>query len=259
MLAKRIIPCLDVRDGQVVKGVQFRHHEIIGDIVPLAQRYAEEGADELVFYDITASSDGRVVDKSWVARVAEVIDIPFCVAGGIRSVEDAAQILSFGADKISINSPALADPALIGRLAARFGTQCIVVGIDSWYDDATGTYHVNQYTGDESRTRVTAWQTLDWVEEVQRLGAGEIVLNMMNQDGVRNGYDLVQLQQVRARCRVPLIASGGAGTPEHFLQAFQQASVDGALAASVFHKQIINIGELKTFLAEQDVEIRGVN
>lgn len=137
MLAKRIIPCLDVRDGQVVKGVQFRNHEIIGDIVPLAKRYAEEGADELVFYDITASSDGRVVDKSWVSRVAEVIDIPFCVAGGIKSLEDAAKILSFGADKISINSPALADPTLITRLADRFGVQCIVVGIDTWYDGET--------------------------------------------------------------------------------------------------------------------------
>ncbi|MCK7226904.1 imidazole glycerol phosphate synthase subunit HisF [Enterobacter asburiae] len=256
MLAKRIIPCLDVRDGQVVKGVQFRNHEIIGDIVPLAKRYADEGADELVFYDITASSDGRVVDKSWVARVAEVIDIPFCVAGGIKSADDAAKILSFGADKISINSPALADPELITRLADRFGVQCIVVGIDTWYDAPTGKYHVNQYTGDESRTRVTQWETLDWVQEVQKRGAGEIVLNMMNQDGVRNGYDLEQLKKVRAVCHVPLIASGGAGTMEHFLEAFRDANVDGALAASVFHKQIINIGELKTYLADQGVEIR---
>lgn len=256
MLAKRIIPCLDVRDGQVVKGVQFRNHEIIGDIVPLAQRYAQEGADELVFYDITASSDGRVVDKSWVTRVAEVIDIPFCVAGGIKSVDDAAQILSFGADKISINSPALANPQLITDLAERFGVQCIVVGIDTWCDSETGLYHVNQYTGDESRTRVTQWQTLDWVQEVQRLGAGEIVLNMMNQDGVRNGYDLVQLEKVRQVCQVPLIASGGAGTMAHFEEAFRVAGVDGALAASVFHKQLINIGELKQFLAQHDVEIR---
>ncbi|HDQ3725443.1 imidazole glycerol phosphate synthase subunit HisF [Escherichia coli] len=256
MLAKRIIPCLDVRDGQVVKGVQFRNHEIIGDIVPLAKRYAEEGADELVFYDITASSDGRVVDKSWVSRVAEVIDIPFCVAGGIKSLEDAAKILSFGADKISINSPALADPTLITRLADRFGVQCIVVGIDTWYDAETGKYHVNQYTGDESRTRVTQWETLDWVEEVQKRGAGEIVLNMMNQDGVRNGYDLEQLKKVREVCHVPLIASGGAGTMEHFLEAFRDADVDGALAASVFHKQIINICELKAYLATQGVEIR---
>lgn len=256
MLAKRIIPCLDVKDGQVVKGVQFRNHEIIGDIVPLASRYAQEGADELVFYDITASSDGRVVDKSWVSRVAEVIDIPFCVAGGIKSIEDASQILSFGADKISINSPALADPTLISRLADRFGVQCIVVGIDTWFDAQSGQYQVNQYTGDESRTRVTEWQTLDWVQRVQKLGAGEIVLNMMNQDGVRNGYDLQQLKQVREVCKVPLIASGGAGTMEHFLQAFRDAKVDGALAASVFHKRIIDISELKKFLAASNVEIR---
>lgn len=256
MLAKRIIPCLDVKDGQVVKGVQFRNHEIIGDIVPLAQRYAQEGADELVFYDITASSDGRVVDKSWVARVAEVIDIPFCVAGGIKSVEDASQILTFGADKISINSPALADPTLITRLADRYGVQCIVVGIDTWYDTESDSYQVYQFTGDEKRTKATTWQTEDWIKEVQLRGAGEIVLNMMNQDGVRNGYDLRQLQQMRAICHVPLIASGGAGTPEHFLEAFRDADVDGALAASVFHKQIINIGELKKYLSEQGVEIR---
>ncbi|MFQ6288995.1 imidazole glycerol phosphate synthase subunit HisF [Yersinia enterocolitica] len=256
MLAKRLIPCLDVKDGQVVKGVQFRNHEIIGDIVPLAQRYAQEGADELVFYDITASSDGRVVDKSWVSRVAEVIDIPFCVAGGIKSVEDAGQILTFGADKISINSPALADPTLITRLADRYGVQCIVVGIDTWYDEESDSYQVYQFTGDEKRTKATTWQTEDWIKEVQLRGAGEIVLNMMNQDGVRNGYDLRQLKQMRAICHVPLIASGGAGTPEHFLEVFRDADVDGALAASVFHKQIINIGELKKYLSEQGVEIR---
>ncbi|MBV7260797.1 imidazole glycerol phosphate synthase subunit HisF [Photobacterium sp. WH77] len=256
MLAKRIIPCLDVRDGQVVKGVQFRNHEIIGDIVPLAKRYAEEGADELVFYDITASSDGRVVDKSWVERVAEVIDIPFCVAGGIKSADDAQQILQFGADKISINSPALANPALITELADKFGVQCIVVGIDSYFDAKTGQYQVYQFTGDESRTQVTQWQTADWIEEVQRRGAGEIVLNMMNQDGVRQGYDLTQLNLVRDICKVPLIASGGAGEMAHFADAFTIAGVDGALAASVFHKQIINIGELKQYLKQQQVEIR---
>lgn len=256
MLAKRIIPCLDVRDGQVVKGVQFRNHEIIGDIVPLAKRYAEEGADELVFYDITASSDGRTVDKSWVQRVAEVIDIPFCVAGGIKTIEDAEQIFAFGADKISINSPALADPELITHLADRFGVQAIVVGIDSWFEKETGKYWVNQYTGDEKRTRQTNWQLLDWVKEVQKRGAGEIVLNMMNQDGVRNGYDLVQLKKVREVCHVPLIASGGAGEMVHFRDAFVEVNVDGALAASVFHKQIINIGELKDYLTQQNVEIR---
>ncbi len=256
MLAKRIIPCLDVRDGQVVKGVQFRNHEIIGDIVPLAKRYAEEGADELVFYDITASSDGRTVDKSWVERVAEVIDIPFCVAGGIKTIEDAEQIFAFGADKISINSPALADPELITRLANRFGVQAIVVGIDSWFEKETGKYWVNQYTGDEKRTRQTNWQLLDWVVEVQKRGAGEIVLNMMNQDGVRNGYDLVQLKKVREVCHVPLIASGGAGEMVHFCDAFIDANVDGALAASVFHKQIINIEELKEYLVKEGIEIR---
>ncbi|EKO3589348.1 imidazole glycerol phosphate synthase subunit HisF [Vibrio metschnikovii] len=256
MLAKRIIPCLDVRDGQVVKGVQFRNHEIIGDIVPLAQRYAQEGADELVFYDITASSDGRVVDKSWVAKVAEVIDIPFCVAGGIKTAQDAARILEFGADKVSINSPALADPNLITQLADKFGVQCIVVGIDSYFDQATGQYQVYQFTGDEARTKATQWQTRDWVQEVQQRGAGEIVLNMMNQDGVRNGYDLQQLKMIRAVCQVPLIASGGAGTMAHFADAFQVANVDGALAASVFHKQIINIGELKQYLHQQQIEVR---
>ncbi len=256
MLAKRIIPCLDVRDGQVVKGVQFRNHEIIGDIVPLAKRYAMEGADELVFYDITASSDDRVVDKSWVQKVAQVIDIPFCVAGGIKTVADAEAIFAFGADKISINSPALANPELISRLADRFGVQAIVVGIDSWFEESTGKYWVNQYTGDEKRTRQTHWQLLDWVKEVQNRGAGEIVLNMMNQDGVRRGYDLVQLAKVREVCHVPLIASGGAGEMVHFLEAFSQANVDGALAASVFHKQIINIGELKKYLAQANIEVR---
>ncbi|HIF9344970.1 TPA: imidazole glycerol phosphate synthase subunit HisF [Photobacterium damselae] len=256
MLAKRIIPCLDVRDGQVVKGVQFRNHEIIGDIVPLAKRYAEEGADELVFYDITASSDGRVVDKSWVSQVAEVIDIPFCVAGGIRTVQDANQILEFGADKVSINSPALANPALITELADKFGVQCIVVGIDSYFDVNTKQYQVYQFTGDEKRTQMTQWQTGEWVKEVQQRGAGEIVLNMMNQDGVRNGYDLTQLSNIRQVCHVPLIASGGAGEMAHFAQAFNQTHVDGALAASVFHKQIINIGQLKRYLKQQNVEIR---
>jgi cyclase len=256
MLARRIIPCLDVRDGKVVKGVQFRNHEIIGDIVPLAQAYAEQGADELVFYDITASSDGRVVDKSWVRRIAEVIDIPFCVAGGIKSVADAGLILEMGADKISVNSPALARPELISELEHSFGQQCVVIGIDSFFDKETGQYQVYQFTGDESRTQKTRWQTLDWLQRVQELGAGEIVLNCMNQDGVRQGYDLTQLQLMRNSCKVPLIASGGAGAMQHFADVFEQADVDGALAASVFHKGIIPIPELKTFLLERKLEIR---
>jgi len=256
MLARRIIPCLDVRDGKVVKGVQFRNHEIIGDIVPLAQKYAEAGADELVFYDITASSDGRVVDKSWVSRIAQVIDIPFCVAGGIKSEADAKEILMMGADKISINSPALRDPSLISRLADHFGQQCIVVGVDSFYDKETGQYQVYQFTGDETRTQKTSWTTFDWIKEVVRLGAGEIVLNCMNQDGVRQGYDIEQLKQARAVCNVPLIASGGAGAMEHFSQVYQQADVDGALAASVFHKGVIPISELKSYLKSQNIEVR---
>ncbi|TWX63716.1 imidazole glycerol phosphate synthase subunit HisF [Colwellia demingiae] len=256
MLARRIIPCLDVRDGKVVKGVQFRNHEIIGDIVPLAKKYAEAGADELVFYDITASSDGRVVDKSWVSRIAEVIDIPFCVAGGIKSENDAKEILMMGADKISINSPALRDPDLITRLADVFGQQCIVVGVDSFYNKDTDEYQVYQFTGDEKRTQQTGWNTFDWIEKVVSLGAGEIVLNCMNQDGVRQGYDIEQLKQARAKCSVPLIASGGAGTIEHFSDVYQQADVDGALAASVFHKGIIPIKDLKTYLKEQNIEVR---
>jgi len=256
MLARRIIPCLDVRDGKVVKGVQFRNHEIIGDIVPLAQKYAEAGADELVFYDITASADGRVVDKSWVSRIAEVIDIPFCVAGGIKSETDAKEILMMGADKISINSPALRDPTLISRLADYFGQQCVVVGIDSFFDKDTGKYQVYQFTGDEKRTQKTSWTTFDWIEKVVSLGAGEVVLNCMNQDGVRQGYDIKQLKQARVVCSVPLIASGGAGAIEHFSDVYQQADVDGALAASVFHKGIIPINELKIYLKSQNIEVR---
>ncbi|QSX31516.1 imidazole glycerol phosphate synthase subunit HisF [Shewanella cyperi] len=256
MLAKRIIPCLDVRDGKVVKGVQFRNHEIVGDIVPLAARYAAEGADELVFYDITASAHDRGVDKSWVSRIAEQIDIPFCVAGGIRSVAQARELLAYGADKISINSPALTDPSLIRRLADEFGRQCIVVGIDSFYDTQSGCYKVKQFTGDEAATRETQWHTLDWVEEVQRQGCGEIVLNVMDKDGVRKGYDIKQLAMVRQCCHVPLIASGGAGEMEHFLQVFNGAGVDGALAASVFHRGTMAIGDLKHYLRLEGVAIR---
>ena len=256
MLAKRIIPCLDVRDGKVVKGVQFRNHEIIGDIVPLAKRYAQEGADELVFYDITASSDARVVDKSWVSRIAEVIDIPFCVAGGIKTVAQAGEILQMGADKISINSPALSDPNLITQLHDTYGQQCVVVGIDSFFNKESGEYEVYQFTGDESRTQKTSWTTIDWVKEVQQRGAGEIVLNCMNQDGVRSGYDLAQLELVREVCNVPLIASGGAGEMQHFVDVYQQANVDGALAASVFHKQVIAIKDLKDYLHNNNIVTR---
>ena len=245
-----------MRDGVVVKGVQFRDHRVVGDILALARRYRDEGADELVFYDITASPDGRTVDRSWVNRVAEVLDIPFCVAGGIRSVADAESVLNLGADKISINSPALERPALIDELVRRFGSQCVVIGIDSLERDAD--YHVYQYTGDPSRTQAARRKTLDWVRDVERRGAGEIVLNCMNQDGVRKGYDVVQLAAVRAVTQVPLIASGGAGAMEHFKDVFEAAHVDGALAASVFHTAAIEIGELKRYLAAAGIALRPV-
>ena len=243
-----------MRDGQVVKGVRFRDHRVMGDILELTARYREEGADELVFYDITASPEQRSVDRSWVSKVASVLDIPFCVAGGIRSVEDAEGVLNAGAEKVSINSPALSDPGLIERLALRFGSQCVVVGIDS--QTVEDGYVVYQFTGDPDRSRSTARRTLDWVREVQERGAGEIVLNCMASDGVRQGYDLEQLAAVRKVCRVPLIASGGAGTPGHFVEVFQRARVDGALAASVFHSGAIAIPDLKRHLAASHVEVR---
>lgn len=254
MLARRIIPCLDVRDGRVVKGVQFRNHVDMGDIIELAARYRDEGADELVFYDITASSDGRTVSADWVARVARVIDIPFCVAGGIRSLDDARRLLHCGADKVSLNSPALEQPELLGQLAAEFGSQCVVVGIDSRQEG--GDYFVKQYTGDPARTRATRWRTVDWAREAQKLGAGEIVLNCMNQDGERKGYDLAQLKLVRAGLTIPLVASGGAGAPEHFRDVFRDAGVDAALAASVFHSGAIPIPKLKAFLTAEGVCVR---
>ena len=254
MIARRIIPCLDVRDGQVVKGVRFRDHVVMGEILDLALRYRDAGADELVFYDITASPQGRSVDRGWVERVARTIDIPFCVAGGIRSVADARAVLFAGADKISVNSPALENPDLIDALSAEFGSQCIVVGIDS--REFEGEYRVNQYTGDPDKARELARRTLDWVVEVQQRGAGEIVLNCMNVDGVRQGFDLKQLKTVRARCRVPLIASGGAGAIEHFADVFTQADVDGALAASVFHSGAIAIPDLKRALIGRGIEVR---
>lgn len=234
--------------------MRFRDHVVVGDILELATRYRDEGADELVFYDITASPDGRSVDRSWISRIARILDIPFCVAGGIRSVADAEQVLGEGAEKISINSPALIDPELITRLSDRFGAQCVVVGIDSQVAD--GDYRVYQFTGDPSRTRNTARRTLDWVREAQERGAGEIVLNCMASDGVRQGYDIAQLAAVRKLCRVPLIASGGAGAMEHFATVFNEAHVDGALAASVFHTGAIAIPGLKTYLCERSIEIR---
>ena len=234
--------------------MQFRDHKVVGDIIELATRYREEGADELVFYDITASPDNRRVDRSWISRIAKILDIPFCVAGGIRSISDAEEILGEGAEKVSINSPAIADPELVNRLNQRFGAHCVVVGIDSQTLD--GDYYVYQFTGDPSRTRNTARKTIDWAKEVQERGAGEIVLNCMASDGVRKGYDIAQLRSLRAVCSVPLIASGGAGAMEHFASVFDEADVDGALAASVFHSGNIAIPDLKKYLKARQIEMR---
>ena len=226
----------------------------MGDILELAARYRDEGADELVFYDISASPQGRSVDRTWVTRVARILDIPFCVAGGIRTVAQAEEVLACGAEKISVNSPALGDPDLIDALSERFGSQCVVVGIDSL--TVGSDYRVQQFTGDVERTRDTSRSTVDWIIEAQRRGAGEIVLNCMSSDGVRRGFDVEQLRAMRAVCRVPLVASGGAGTPEHFVEVFRSARADAALAASVFHSGEIAIPFLKRYLRSADIEVR---
>lgn len=243
-----------MRDGKVVKGVQFRNHRVVGDIVALAERYCADCADELVFYDITASPDGRTVDRRWVNAVAGVLDIPFCVAGGIRSVADAEDVLNKGADKISVNSPALARPSLIDELAKRFGSQCVVLGVDS--SSEGGRYRVYRNTGDPEKTSTAERDTLEWIREAQDRGAGEVVLNCMNRDGVRQGYDIDQLTAARAACVVPLVASGGAGQREHFREVFRLASVDAALAASVFHSGEIRVPALKDYLAGSDIDVR---
>jgi cyclase len=243
-----------VRDGQVVKGVRFRDHRVVGDILELATRYGAEGADELVFYDITASPEGRRLDRAWVHRVAILLDIPFCVAGGIRSVADAEAVLAAGAEKISVNSPALERPALVNELARRFGSQCVVVGIDSRGE--SGRWRVHQYAGDPARIRDAGRDMLDWLVEVQERGAGEIVLNCMEQDGARSGFDILQLAAAREHCNVPLVASGGAGTAADFANVFEHAGVDAALAAGVFHDGSIRIPALKRQLLDRGITVR---
>lgn len=254
MLARRIIPCLDVRDGQVVKGVAFKNHRIIGDILSLASFYSKASADELVFYDIGASGKQQTVSTEWIKKISYGLHIPFTVAGGIRSVAHARQILKAGADKISINSPALENPALINELKNAFGRQCVVVGVDSqWVED---DYYVYQYTGDEQLCKNAGRKTKDWIAEVEDRGAGEIVLNCMQVDGVRKGYDLAQLKAMRARTSLPLIASGGAGHPMDFVKVFEEAEVDGALAASIFHDKLFSIAEVKNALFANKIEVR---
>lgn len=250
MLARRIIPCLDVADGVVVKGVRFGDHRVVGDIVELAARYADEGADELVFYDITASPERRRVDARWVERVADCIDIPFCVAGGIASVADAEAILAAGADKVSINSPALRRPVLVDELAARFGSQCVVIGMD------TVDGRLRRDSGRPDQASDGGRELLGWVAEVQSRGAGEIVLNCIRADGTRAGYDIETTRLVRAASCLPLVASGGAGAPEHFAEIFLRAGADAALAASVFHGGDIGIPALKRYLLARSIVIR---
>ncbi len=254
MPAHRIIPCLDVKDGRVVKGVRFRDHRDIGDIVEHALRYRDEGADELVFYDITASAEGRALDTGWIERIARAIDIPFTVAGGIRGLDRAAACLEAGADKVSINSPALERPALITDIARAFGSQCVVLGVDS-FGGADGAFRVRQYAGSVAAMRDAGRLTLEWVREAVDRGAGEIVLNCMNRDGVRGGYDLAHSGAVIAAVSVPVIVSGGAGAPEHFRDAFR-AGASGALAATVFHDRIVPIPALKEYLATCGIEVR---
>ena len=255
MLSRRIIACLDVRDGRVVKGVRFAGHRDMGDVVALARRHRDAGADELVFYDIAASPRGTCADPAWVARVARVIDIPFCVAGGIRSVDQARGLLNAGADKISVNTPALERPALVRELADAFGSQCVVVGVDS-RRDADGTWRVRSHAGDPARMQALPRRTLDWIEEAQALGAGEIVLNCMDSDGTRAGFDLVQLAAARAVCARPLVASGGAGCTAHFAAAFLDADADAALAAGALHDGSLGIGVIKQALSAAGVPVR---
>jgi cyclase len=250
MLTKRIIACLDIADGKVVKGTKFQNHEIIGDIVELAQKYSNDGIDELVLYDIKASCDNKTVDYKWIENVARVINIPFCVAGKIDSLEKVEMILNSGADKISINSPAINNPELISEIAEKFGSSTLVVGID------TKDGFIYKNTGDLSKTEEIKISVLDWAKEVASCGAGEIVLNSINSDGTKQGYDIVLLQKVSDLVNIPVIASGGAGKIEHFFDVFEKTNVSGALAASVFHKNEIEIKNLKKYLFNNDICIR---
>lgn len=254
MPAKRIIACLDVKEGRVVKGVRFEGHVDAGDPLSLAQRYRDEGADEIVIYDITASAERRVIDYAWLARIARTLDVPLSVAGGIRTLDQAVACLEHGADKVSINSPALERPDFISDLASVAGSQCVVVGVDSRAE--AGDWFVHQYTGSAATTRRTPRRTLDWIVEAQTRGAGEIVLNCMDQDGARAGYDLPQLKAARELLSIPLVASGGAGAAAHFADVFARTDVSGALAASIFHFNAVSIAEAKRAAAEAGAEIR---
>jgi cyclase len=254
MITKRIIPCLDVKGDMVVKGVQFKNHKIVGSILDLAEKYSNDGADELVFYDISASTKESTVNREWVSKIAEVINIPFCVAGGIKTLEDAKEILNLGADKISINTPALVNPKLIKELSDEFGSQCVVIGMD--VKIINNEAYLFAKTGNEKTAYSTDILASNWLVKVQELGAGEVVINAMGQDGIQQGYDIDLLQTLEKFCSIPMIASGGAGGPQDFIDVFKKTNVDGALAASIFHRNMYSIGEIKEVLKSNKINIR---
>lgn len=250
MLKKRIIPCLDVKEGRTVKGVNFVNLRDAGDAVELAKVYMQQGADELVFLDITASVEKRKTLVSLVEKIAREINIPFTVGGGINTIDDVAALLQAGADKISLNTTAVKNPQLITELAARFGSQCVVVAIDTNLID--GEWKVFTHGG----RNATDINTFDWAKEVERLGAGEILLTSMQHDGTKKGFAVELTKQVSASVNIPVIASGGAGAMEHFTEIFQDGNADAALAASIFHFGEIPIPQLKEFLSQHNIPTR---
>ncbi|WP_404468900.1 imidazole glycerol phosphate synthase subunit HisF [Sutcliffiella horikoshii] len=252
MLTKRIIPCLDVKEGRVVKGVQFVELRDAGDPVELAAFYDEEGADELVFLDISASHEGRETMVDVVEQVAAKLAIPFTVGGGINSIEDMKRLLRAGADKVSLNTAALLNPYLIQAGADYFGSQCIVVAIDAKYDESLGSWRVYTHGG----RRETDWEVMKWAQEAVRLGAGEILLTSMDSDGEKKGFNLALTKAVSSAVSVPVIASGGAGEASHFLNAFEEGAADAALAASIFHYKETSVKEVKSYLKEKGVQVR---
>lgn len=251
MLAKRIIPCLDVKDGRVVKGVNFVNIRDAGDPVELAKCYSDAGADEIVFLDITATHEARKTVADVVARTAEQVFVPLTVGGGIRTLEDFRLLLRSGADKISINSAAVRDPSLISRAAERFGSQCVVLAADA-KQKPDGHYEIVV----EGGRKFTGIDLLDWVTEAEKRGAGEILLTSMDADGTKAGFDVPMLQLVTKAVHIPVIASGGCGKLEHFAQVFEETDADAALAASLFHFGELTIGQVKQYLHEQDIPVR---
>jgi cyclase len=250
MLAKRIIPCLDVKDGRVVKGTHFVNLRDAGDPVECGLRYSDEGADELVFLDITASSDRRNIVADMVRRVADSINIPFTVGGGLRSVQDIQEILRAGADKVSLNTSAVEDPALVQRSAERFGSQCIVVAIDARRENDAAKVYTH---GGRTRTDLNA---VEWAKKVAELGAGEILLTSMDADGTKAGYDLELTQDVSNAVQIPVIASGGAGNLEDLYKGLTEGAASAVLAASIFHFREVTIGDAKSYLRERGVTVR---